>query len=493
MRKYNFLAFDIGATSGRAILGTLAGDNFEMKEINRFPNAMMEMQGKFFWNIYKLLDHLKESLVICAQQHVALDSIGIDTWGVDFGYISKDGTILGLPRAYRDPYTVGAPEKYFERLSREEVYQSTGIQIMNFNSLFQLFAAKEQDFGPLKAADEILFMPDLLSYLLTGVRVCEYTDASTSQILNPKTKAFEKKLLERAGVPSSIMHEPLIMPGTVIGTLTDALAKETGVGKVPVIAVTGHDTASAVAAVPALDQGFAYLSSGTWSLMGIETEEPIINEASFRNNFTNEGGLDGTIRFLKNITGMWLLEQCRKEWKVAGRDYNYGDIDRMANEARAFSSVVNPDDARFANPDSMTNAIISYCKESGQSVPSSDAEFIRCIFRSLAFRYKEVLDLLITMSPFPIHRLHVIGGGSKNFLLNTFTANIINMPIVSGPSEATAIGNCMLQARAAGLVSDRWDMRRLISKFVSPTVFTPSLNNDGEEAYKYYLSITSKM
>ncbi|MDD4591667.1 MAG: rhamnulokinase [Parabacteroides sp.] len=493
MRKYNFLAFDIGATSGRAILGTLAGDSFEMKEINRFPNAMMEMQGKFFWNIYKLFDHLKESLVICAQQHIALDSIGIDTWGVDFGYVSKDGTILGLPRAYRDPYTVGAPEKYFERLSREEVYQSTGIQIMNFNSLFQLFAAKEQDFGPLKAADEILFMPDLLSYLLTGIRVCEYTDASTSQILNPKTKAFEKKLLEVAGVPSSIMHEPLIMPGTVIGTLTEALAKETGVGKVPVIAVTGHDTASAVAAVPALDQGFAYLSSGTWSLMGIETEEPIINEASFRNNFTNEGGLDGTIRFLKNITGMWLLEQCRKEWKVAGRDYNYSDIDRMANEARAFSSVVNPDDARFANPDSMTNAIISYCKESGQSVPSSDAEFIRCIFRSLAFRYKEVLDLLITMSPFPIHRLHVIGGGSKNFLLNTFTANIINMPIVSGPSEATAIGNCMLQARAAGLVSDRWDMRRLISKFVSPTVFTPSLNNDGEEAYKYYLSITSKM
>ena len=493
MRKYNFLAFDIGATSGRAILGTLAGDKFDMTEIHRFPNAMVEMQGKFFWNVYKLFDCLKESLVICAQQHIALDSIGIDTWGVDFGYLSKDGTILGLPRAYRDPYTVGAPEKYFERLPREEVYKLTGIQIMNFNSLFQLFAAKEQDFGPLRAADEILFMPDLLSYLLTGVRVCEYTDASTSQILNPRTKTFEKKLLEAAGVPTTIMHEPLVMPGTVIGTLTDVLAKETGVGKVPVVAVTGHDTASAVAAVPALDPGFAYLSSGTWSLMGIETEEPIINEDSFRNNFTNEGGLDGTTRFMKNITGMWLLEQCRKEWKAAGRDYSYKDIDKMANETCAFKSVVNPDDARFANPISMTKAIISYCKESGQSVPASDAEFIRCIFRSLAFRYKEMLDLLTTMSPFPIHRLHVIGGGSKNFLLNTFTANIINMPIVAGPSEATAIGNCMLQARAAGLVSDRWDMRRLISKFVSPTVFTPLLNNDGEEAYKNYLSITSKM
>lgn len=491
MKTYNFLAFDIGATSGRAVLGSLVGDKFEMQEINRFPNAIMELHGKYYWNIYKLYEALKDSLLICAQQQIPLDSIGIDTWGVDFGYLAEDGTLLGLPRAYRDPYTDGAPEEYFKIISREEVYRLTGIQIMNFNSLFQLFRASKENFGPLGSAKEILFMPDLLSYLLTGKKVCEYTDASTSQILNPMTKQFEASLLEAAGVSPSIMR-PLVMPGTLVGELTDALAKETGIGKIPVIAVAGHDTASAVAAVPALDCEFAYLSSGTWSLMGIETEEPIVTEESFRNNFTNEGGLEGTTRFLKNITGMWLLEQCRKEWSKAGRDYAYPAIVRMAEQAVPFRSLVNPDDPRFANPASMTEAIASYCRESGQEVPEKDAEFIRCIFESLAFRYKEVLGILMNMAPFPIRCLHVIGGGSMNNLLNQFTANVINMPVIAGPSEATAIGNCMVQAKAAGLVADRWEMRRLISTFISPTVFRPEDNGEWEEAYKKYQLITSK-
>ena len=491
MKKYNFLAFDIGATSGRAMLGTLIGDKFEMQEIHRFPNAIMELHGKYYWNVYKLYEALKESLCICANKRLQLDSIGIDTWGVDFGYLSKDGVLMGLPRAYRDPYTEGAPDEYFKQVPREEVYRLTGIQIMNFNSLFQLFRAGQEDFGPLKTADEILFMPDLLSYMLTGKRVCEYTDASTSQLLNPETKQFEASLLEAAGVAPSILRRPVVMPGTLVGELTDALARETGVGKVPVIAVAGHDTASAVAAVPAEDREFAYLSSGTWSLMGIETESPIINEESFRHNFTNEGGLDGTTRFLKNITGMWLLEQCRKEWKAAGRDYAYPAIVRMTMLSPAFRSMINPDDPRFANPASMTEAIASYCWDTGQPVPSTDAEYIRCIFESLAFRYKEVLGLLAEMAPFPIRRLHVIGGGSKNDLLNSFTANMIGMPVVAGPGEATAIGNCMVQARAAGLVADRWMMRRLIGTFIAPVVFTPEHTEDWGEAYKKYQSVTS--
>ena len=440
MKKYNFLAFDIGATSGRAVLGTLVGDKFEMQELHRFPNAIMELHGKYYWDIYRLYDALKESLTICARRNLLPDSIGIDTWGVDFGYLAEDGTLLGLPRAYRDPYTDGAPEEYFQRVPRSEVYRLTGIQIMNFNSVFQLFRAKKEGFGPLEAAEEILFMPDLLSYLLTGKKVCEYTDASTSGLLNPVTKEFEASLLEAAGVAPSIMR-PVVMPGTFVGELTDALARETGIGKVPVIAVAGHDTASAVAAVPAADREFAYLSSGTWSLMGIETEEPIISEESFRHNFTNEGGIDGTTRFLKNITGMWLLEQCR---------------------------------------------------ETGQPEPVEDDEFIRCIFESLAFRYKEVLALLSEMAPFPIRKLHVIGGGSMNNLLNQFTANVINMPVVAGPSEATAIGNCMVQARAAGLVADRWEMRRLINSFLSPAVFLPEGSGEWEEAFRKYKSVTSK-
>lgn len=491
MKKHNFLAFDIGATSGRAVLATLEGDKFEMQEINRFPNSIMEMHGKFYWNIYGLYGALKESLSICARGGLTIDSIGIDTWGVDFGYIAKDGSLLGLPRAYRDPYTEGAPEEYFHIVPREEVYRLTGIQIMNFNSLFQLFRAKKENFAPLESAAEILFIPDLLSYLLTGKKVCEYTDASTSQILNPVTRQFEASLLEAAGVSPSIMRQ-LVMPGTRVGELTDALAEETGIGKVPVIAVAGHDTASAVAAVPAEDTDFAYLSSGTWSLMGIETETPIISKESFENNFTNEGGIDGTTRFLKNITGMWLLEQCRKEWERAGRTYSYPEIVEMAEQTAPFVRFVNPDDPRFANPLSMTRAIAAYCEESGQPVPQADAEYVRCIFESLAFRYKEILSILIEIAPFPIRRLHVIGGGSKNNLLNQFTANVINMPVVAGPSEATAIGNCMVQARSAGLVADRWEMRRLIRSTSAPATFRPEGSGVWKDAYQKYKCVTLK-
>lgn len=475
MKKHNFLAFDIGATSGRAVLGTLAGVKFDIQEIYRFPNTLLELHGKYYWNIYGLYSALKESLAICARRGLPIDSIGIDTWGVDFGYIAKDGSLLGLPRAYRDPYTEGAPEEFFRSVSREEVYRLTGIQIMNFNSLYQLFRARKEGFAPLEGAEEILFIPDLLSYMLTGKRVCEYTDASTSQLLNPVTKQFEASLLEAAGVNPSLMR-PLVMPGTLVGCLTDALAEETGVGKVPVVAVAGHDTASAVAAVPATDTHYAYLSSGTWSLMGIEVEEPIINKASYENNFTNEGGIEGTTRFLKNITGMWLLEQCRKEWERVGRTYSYPEIVQMAEQTAAFRSIVNPDDPRFANPPSMSKAIAAYCEESNQAQPQTDAEYVRCIFQSLAERYKEVLSMLSAMAPFPIERLHVIGGGSKNSLLNQFAANAIGMPVVAGPSEATAIGNCMIQARAAGVVADRWEMRRIISAAFPPETFIPQTN-----------------
>lgn len=472
MKKQNFLAFDIGATSGRGVVGTLSGVKFEIREVYRFPNSMLELHGKYYWNIYQLYDALKECLRVCVREGIQLDSIGIDTWGVDFGYIAKDGSILGLPRAYRDPYTDGAPEEFFQRIPREEVYRLTGIQIMNFNSLFQLFRARKENFAPLAGAEEILFMPDLLSYLLTGQKVCEYTEASTSQILNPVTRRFEPSLLEAAGVSPSLLR-PLVMPGTVIGTLTDGLASETGIGKIPVIAVAGHDTASAIVAVPATDPNFAYLSSGTWSLLGIETDSPIITPASFNHNFTNEGGIEGTTRFLKNITGMWLLEQCRKEWEREEKCYTYNHIVEMAAKSASFTSLINPDDPVFANPSSMIQAIHTYCKETDQAVPVNDADYVRCIFCSLANRYKEVVDMLSEMAPFPIDKLHVIGGGSKNNLLNSFTANALGIPVIAGPSEATALGNCMIQAKAAGLVSDRWEMRRIIADSFPLETFLP--------------------
>ena len=463
MKENYFLAFDLGATSGRSILGTLKGDHFEMRELTRFPNEIMELHGKYYWDIFSLYKSLKEGLKECAKQGIELTSIGIDTWGVDFGYIGKDGTILGLPRAYRDPYTDGAPEDYFKLVPKEEVYRKTGIQIMNFNSLYQLYRAKQEDFAPLLQADKILFMPDLLSYMLTGKQVCEYTDASTSQILNPSNRRFEASLLEAIGISPSLFH-PLTDSGTVIGTLSDAVVEETGINKAPVVAVAGHDTASAILAVPAENRNFAYLSSGTWSLMGVETETPIMTQESYEKNFTNEGGVEGTTRFLKNITGMWLLEQCRKEWEREGRVYTYSQIMEMAMQADYVKSFVNPDDPRLANPASMTAMIARICEENGLTPPTSDAEYIRCIFESLVRRYVVVLNMLTEMISFPVEKLHIIGGGSQNELINRMTANALGIPVIAGPSEATAIGNCMMQAKAAGLVKDRWEIRQIVAK-----------------------------
>jgi rhamnulokinase len=460
----------------------------EMKELTRFPNLLLQVRDKFYWNIFSLYDALKSGLQAAARENVKIGGIGIDAWGVDFVYLGKDGSILGLPRAYRDPYTDGMPEEYFKIISRKEVYDLTGIQIMNFNSLYQLFAAYKEGSSVLEAADAVLFMPDALSYLLTGKKVCEYTIASTSQILNPRTKQFEKKLLDAAGVKDSLM-QPIVNPGTIIGELAEDLAVEYGLGEVPVIAVAGHDTASAVAAVPADNERFAYLSSGTWSLMGIEVIDPIITEDSYQMNFTNEGGVDGTTRFLKNITGMWLLEQCRKEWEKEGRVYSYPEIVAMAESAESFRSFVDSDDPSFAHPSDMTKAIAGYCKNTGQEAPSNDAAFVRCIFESLALKYRYVLERLQQVAPFPIEKLHVIGGGAQNKLLNQFTANSIGIPVVAGPSEATAIGNIMMQAKAVGLVNSLHEMRSVIKASVTPEVYMPGDKEDWNDAYKKFIAI----
>ena len=488
MKKYNFLAFDVGATSGRTLLGTLCDGKIETKELTRFPHAIIEVNGKFFWNLLGLYNNLKEGLAACAKEGITPESIGIDTWGVDIVPIGEDGSILGMPRAYRDPYTNGAPEKFFEIVPRDEVYSATGIQIMNFNTLYQIFAAVQEGYTPVTQAKQLLFMPDALSYMLTGKAICEYTIASTSQILNPRTAKLEASLLEAAGVSSDIFPE-LQMPGSVIGPLTDSLVSETRIGKVNVVAVAGHDTASAVVAVPAENEHFAYLSSGTWSLMGIETPHPIINEESFRLNFTNEGGVAGTTRFLKNICGMWILEQCRKEWERDGKNYSYPEIVAMAEGAEPFTCFINPDDALFANPESMLGAIESFCKRTGQSAPANDAQIIRTIFESLALRYREVLEMLEKMAPFAIDVLHIIGGGSKNSLLNQYTANATGKRVVAGPSEATAFGNIMMQAVGAGIVGSLGEARKIIRASIETEEFLPKDREVWDKAYDKFQTL----
>ncbi|WP_442591724.1 rhamnulokinase [Pedobacter sp. AW31-3R] len=486
--SYHFFAFDLGATSGRSLLAKIEDNTITFRELTRFPNKITKVHGQYHWNIFALFEALKDGLKAAVAQGLKIDAIGIDTWGVDFVYLGKDGCILSEPRCYRDPYTDGIPEEYFNVIPKKEVYEATGIQIMNFNSLYQLFAAKKEHSSALEAATGILFMPDALSYLLTGKKVCEYTIASTSQLLNPRTKTFESKLFEAIPLSSSLM-QPIVMPGEVIGELTESIMKECGIGPVPVIAVAGHDTGSAVVAVPTDNENFAYLSSGTWSLMGIEVKDPIINEESFALNFTNEGGVNGTTRFLKNITGMWLLEQCRKEWESTGLQYSYEQIVNLSDTAEGFRSLIDPDHESFANPESMTEAIRAYCRRTAQEVPASHAEFIRCIFDSLALKYRKVLESLQQLAPFKIEKLHVIGGGSQNRLLNQSTANSIGIPVVSGPSEATAIGNIMMQAKGIGLVNALCDIRKMVRNSVEPEIFFPEDTLAWTEAYYRFSQI----
>ncbi|MDR3329398.1 MAG: rhamnulokinase [Prevotellaceae bacterium] len=460
MKPLHLLAFDLGATSGRSMLGTLKDSKFSLREVTRFPNAMFSLHGKSYWNIFSLYDELKKGIAACVKEGVALDAVGIDTWGVDFALLDSRGDFLSLPRAYRDPYTQGIQPKYFERISSKAVYEKTGIQFMDFNSLFQLFALSRELSPVLAAAKSLLFMPDALTYMLCGKKICEYTIASTSQLLNPRTKQIEASLLEAMGLSASLL-QPITQPATVVGTLTEEVQRETGAGPVPVVAVAGHDTGSAIAAVPADSERFAYLSSGTWSLMGIEVKEPIINDSSFALNYTNEGGVEGTTRFLKNITGMWLLEECRREWAKAGSATGYAELTALA-EASPFRSAVDPDDPSLAKPASMTAAIADCCRRTGQPAPATQAEFARCIFESLARKYKLTLENLKALAPFAIERLHVIGGGSQNALLNRLTEEAIGLPVVAGPVEATAIGNIMLQAKALGAVGSLSEMRGII-------------------------------
>ena len=392
-KKYYF-AVDLGATSGRTIIGSIEDGRFCLEEVTRFPNNLIEQGGHFYWDVYALYFEIIRGLKEVASRGLAITSIGIDTWGVDFVLIGDDGAILRNPRAYRDPITFEAMDDYLQHvISKKEVYDITGIQFLNFNSIFQLYAMQKEGNSALKAAQKILFVPDALSWMLTGNEVCEYTIASTSQLLDPRTKQLDERLLASIGLTRSKFGK-MVTPGTIIGVLTDEVQKMTGLGAIPVIAVAGHDTASAVAAVPAKDEQFAYLSSGTWSLMGIETKDAIINDLSYERNFTNEGGVEGTTRFLKNICGMWLYERCRKEWAVSKAEadrqaaaMSHPELQGSAMQVEAFHSIINPDDALFANPSSMIEAIQHYCRKTGQSVPETPAEISLIRWHSATVRY----------------------------------------------------------------------------------------------------------
>lgn len=469
----NYLAVDLGATSGRTVLASYDGQKVEMKVWTRFENPQIPMAGHVFWDLPHLYNEILKALKKVAEEKVKIDSIGIDTWGCDFAFFGKQGQLIGMPFCYRDPHTDGAIEKFTQvHMNAEALYKKTGIQFMPFNSLFQLDTMRRTGITALNAADKVMFIPDALSFLLTGKCVCEYTVASTSQLLNPKTGDLDGDLLKFVNL-SRKNFGPMVQPGTVIGTLTEQVKQATGLGDVPVVAVAGHDTASAVVSIPAQDKNYAYLSCGTWSLLGVESEKPIISKESQAQNFTNEGGIDGTTRFLKNICGLWLFEQCRKDFKKVPKDV--GELAALCKESQ-YDGIINPDDPAFAHPDKMTVAIDEYCIRTGQAKPSCPADYIRCIFRSLAQRYHQVLGVLSSLSEVKIERLHVIGGGCLNAHLMQMTADATGLTVIAGPTEGTALGNVLLQLRAAGEAKTLDEMRAIAVRSVDTVTYLPNKN-----------------
>ncbi len=473
MEKTYHLAVDLGATSGRTILATFDGTKVDMNEIARYSYPMMPLGNHQYWNLPLIYEHILNSMKKCAEllpEGVKLKSIGIDSWGCDVAYFYKDGSLAGLPYCYRDPHTEGAVDRFCEKVDKKEVYERTGIQFMDFNTLFQLDTIRRNNPELLDSADKILFIPDALSYMLTGKAVTERTVASTSQMLNPITRELDDMLLEKVGLERS-KFGPIVEPGTEIGTLIPRIAELTGLGEVPVVAVAGHDTGSAVAAVPTPDRDYAYLSCGTWSLLGIENVGPIITPLSLEYNFTNEGGVDDTIRVLKNICGLWLFERCRGEFKDAPEDISELASLYLKSDC---DSIINPDDPSFANPDCMTKAIADYCKKSNQRVPETPADYIRVVYRSLAHRYGEVTKWLREISPVQINRLHVIGGGSRNQYLMQLAADELGIPVVAGPAECTALGNVLMQLRACESLASLEEMRKVAINSTETITYEPT-------------------
>lgn len=467
-----YLAADFGGGSGRVIAGWLEDGKLTMEEIHRFGNRQVRLGDHVYWDFPALFEDMKAGLKKAASKGYEVESIGVDTWGVDFGLIDRDGQLLGNPVCYRDARTAGMTEKLFETLNPTEHYATTGIQVMEINTLAQLLSIKGT--AQLEAAEHLLFMPDLFSYFLTGKATNEYCIASTSELLDAKRREWSWETIEALGLPKRIFGD-IVMPGTVRGELRKDIAEETGLKDVKVIAVGSHDTASAVAAVPAIegDGPVAFLSSGTWSLLGIELPEPILTEEARQAEFTNEGGVGGRIRFLQNITGLWILQRLMAEWKERGEEQTFGELLPAAAQA-SISSIIPVADAAFTNPPSMEKAISDYCRQSNQPAPQTKGEFVRCLFQSLAKKYKDAIEGVNGLLPESLKRLHIIGGGSQNGLLNQFTADALGIPVWAGPVEATAMGNILVQAMAAGEVADLAELREVVRRSVTPKVFEPN-------------------
>lgn len=480
------LAFDLGAESGRGVLGAFDGKRLTLEVVHRFPNGPVRTLDTLHWDVLRLYSEMLTALRRCAAEQGGIDAVGVDTWGVDFALLGRGGTLLGNPRHYRDPHTEGVMEAAFARVPRLEIFRQTGIQFMRFNTLFQLLALQRDRSPLLDVAETLLFMPDVFHYFFTGIKVNEFTDASTSQMLDPVSRGWAYDLVKAFGLPTHILGT-IAPPGTVLGPLRTQVATETGLNPVPVILPASHDTGSAVAAVPARGASWAYISSGTWSLMGAEVPAPLVHEAALQHNFTNEGGVDGTVRLLKNIMGLWLVQECRRTWERAGQSFSYEELARLAGAAPPFVSLVNPDDSTFILPANMPAALGEFCRRTGQPVPTEPGAVVRCALESLALRYRWVLERLEELLGRRLEVIHVVGGGCQNALLCQLTADACNRPVLAGPVEATAIGNVLVQAVGLRLLGSLADAREVVRSSFEVTPYTPQEPERWHEPYARFL------
>lgn len=474
--SHKFLAFDLGAESGRAVLGVLEGGRIALHEVHRFRTEGLTMLGVRQWDLARIYEEMCTGLAKCAREHgPALDGIGVDTWGVDFGLVGRGGEVLGNPVHYRDRRNEGMQEYAFERVPREELYQRTGIQFLPFNTVYQLLSLVKAKSPFLDIADSVLLMGDLFGYLLSGQRSCEYTNASTTQLLNPRARTWDEELIARLGIPRELLL-PLSPPGTVLGPIRKDIAALTGIaGTTPIITPATHDTAAAVAATPVSSGSgpWAYLSSGTWSLLGAELDDPHVSDEGFAQDFTNEGGVGGKIRFLKNIFGLWLVQECRRAWEREGTELDYVTLTEEASRSTPFVSLIDLDDPRLLAPENMPELIQTLCAESRQSVPNTRGEIIRCALESLALKYRRTLRGMDRVLGRTTERLHIIGGGVQNRLLTQMTADACGIPVVAGPVEATALGNIGVQAMAVGALESLDAMRAVIANSVDLEHYAP--------------------
>ncbi|MBQ7793032.1 MAG: rhamnulokinase [Clostridia bacterium] len=489
-KKYKLLAFDFGASSGRAMLATFDGEKITLEEKHRFSNDPVNINGSLHWDVLRLFFEIKQGILKCANSGDRdIDCIGIDTWGVDYGLLDENDKLLGNPYHYRDTRTDGMYDEAFEKVSKEEIFKSTGIAFNWFNTVYQLLSAKLSGDVTLKNAKTLLFMPDLLNYFLTGKKRTEYTIASTSQMFDSKEYKWATDMLEKLGLPTDIYPE-MIYPGETVGTVKPELAEELGIGEVPVIAVASHDTGSAVASVPVeKDEDFIYISSGTWSLMGVELDEPNISDDALGYNFTNEGGVNKTIRFLKNIMGLWLIQESRRQWDREGELLSFDELEKQANEATPFASLIDPDYEEFQTPGNMPKRIRKYCEKTGQKVPETKGEIVRCIAESLAFKYRQVVEGMEDVTGKKYSSIHIVGGGIKDKMICRFTANATKRVVEAGPVEATSLGNVLVQAMAAGAIADLAEGRKVIKNSFDIERYEPTDSDAWDAAYAKWKEI----